>query len=650
MPALSGALFSAFGGTGTLAAASAGNLAAIAAKVAAGMIISAAAGFASRLLLGGPKDINSGTISRLEINIDPTAPRKIVFGNTAAGTDERFHELTNKNNHYIETTDDKGDYQHRVIALASHKLYSVDQIFLEDVLSFQGGGATGKYNKKSGLKITAITEGSAANAAPFASGNYWTSACTFTGCAYLKISQKLDQDVYPDGLPSRMTTIVRGCPLYDPRLDSSNGGSGTHRWNDQTTWSYLDGLDEIGRNPALALLTYIIGYRIEGTLVWGMGIPAARIDIGNFITYANMCDEIVITDDFPAKRYQCDCILSTSDSHETNINIITAAMGSAKLIDAGGLYQLVGGYNDLDGPVFTLTEDDLIGGYEYNPSKASMKDRFNIARGRFTNPEKLYQLEDWGRFEIDPLADGIPRTLQMDLVSVTRAATCQRIAKQALVRNAYTGTFTGIFGPRAFAVQVGSLVRLVIPHRGWSQPGKLFRVIDQSEGTDLIFQMTLQEEDDAIYAWDDDETVPLPPDVRPPAYDPNATIAVEALSANARSILGANGQTTSQIDVTWQTPDAAVSGIQIETREIGGDKWQTVTDRFSHEAGQFTFAAMAGGIQHEVRARYIMFSGIYGDWTVVEVTSLESNGGSQIVGYLSDERVTFAADSGGTIL
>lgn len=31
---------------------------------------------------------------------------------------------------------------------------------------------------------------------------------------------------------------VHGLKLYDPRLDSTNGGSGTHRENDETTWAY----------------------------------------------------------------------------------------------------------------------------------------------------------------------------------------------------------------------------------------------------------------------------------------------------------------------------------------------------------------------------------------------------------------------------
>lgn len=485
----------------------------------------------------------------------------------------------------------------------------------------------------------------------YASGQFWKPTAKFTGCAYLKLKFKLDTDIYPNGIPTRITTVVRGCPVYDPRLDSTAGGLGAHRAGNQATWTYLNGSDEIGRNPALALLTYILGYRINGKLAWGMGIPANRIDLGNFIAYANLCDEPVTTKaGGTVKRYQCDIILSTGDSHETNINLIVAAMGSAKLVDTGGMYQLVGGYDDLDGPVFTFTLDDLLGQYSWNPSAASTKDRYNIARGRFTNPDKLYQVEDWGTIEIDPLADGIPRPLVVDLPAVTRPESCQRIAKQLLVRNAYAGTFTGIFGPRAFAVQVGSLVRLVVPQMNWGQPGKLFRVISQSEGADLIFSMTLQEENAQIYAWDKDEAKDLPPDVRPPAFDPSQAIPVADLASTTRVIENSNGGRVSQIDVTWTPPDAAVQAIQIEVMEAGGTRWNTATDRFDHRAGTFSFSALAGGISHTIRARYIMWAGNYGPWTDTTTTAAQDSNAPAITGYLSKESVTFAADADGNIL
>ena len=115
-------------------------------------------------------------------------------------------------------------------------------------------------------------------------------------------------------------------------------------------------------------------------------------------------------------------------------------------------------------------------------------------------------------------------------------------------------------------------------------------------------------------------------------------------------VLGSNGETTSQIDVTWTTPDAAVASIQIEIREQGGTAWQTVADRFDHEAGIFTTTAMVGGLTHEVRARYKMWGGIGGPWSTVTVTSIENNRSSGVVGYLTDESVIFEADSSGNIL
>ena len=187
---------------------------------------------ASRLLIGAPKSLNNSTFSRLQTTVDPTAPRKIIFGKTAGGNDERFHELTNKHNQAIETSENKSDYLHKVIALASHKVHSIDAIYLEDQLSYNGSTVVGPYSEKSGFAVTAIKEGKASNAAPFASGGYWTSTSKFTGCAYVKLKFRLHPDVYPDGIPSKLITVVSGCPVYDPRLDSLSGGLGGATTND----------------------------------------------------------------------------------------------------------------------------------------------------------------------------------------------------------------------------------------------------------------------------------------------------------------------------------------------------------------------------------------------------------------------------------
>lgn len=475
--------------------------------------------------------LSNSMADRLQTSIVPSAPRKIVFGRTSAGNDVRFFEVYGA----------KKDRQDQVIALASHRVNAITQLYLEDKLRWQG---TLVNNTENGiLALRAVTEGKPGNGFPLGSGAYWTASSTFTGCAYIAITYKLDSKAWPSNIPSKLTTIVEGCPLYDPRLDSTRGGSGSHRAENQDTWAWRNGGTEIGRNPALALLAYLIGWRINGRLAWGMGVPIESIDLDNFRAFANVCEEQVQTAaGGTVQRYTADGIVSTSDTHDTVINAITAAMGSTKLTDVGGQYCLIGGYDDTFGPKVAFDADDLVGApgaptpYSWVPAGPT-RETYNIARGRFADPDELYQLADWGEIVTDDLPDGIPRTLTLDLGFVNRAETCQRIAKQFLAREAKTpGTFAATFGPKAFLVQVGSLLTLSLPSQGWNN--KLFRVQEQTETHDMIFQMTLREESPEVYQWDKNEAIALPSGIRPPGYDPNMVPSVQNLTLSSTTYQG----------------------------------------------------------------------------------------------------------------
>lgn len=474
--------------------------------------------------------LSQSLADRLQTTTDPTAPRKIVFGLTAAGADQRF----------FETYGSKKDAYAQVIALASHKT-TVKEFWMEDTLTWSNGNLVAHQDGITSFR--AVNEGLPGNGFSVGSGAYWKPTASFTGCSYLAITYKLDNKAWPQSIPSKVTTIVEGCPVYDPRSDSTVGGSGTHRYSDQSTWEYRNGAGvEIGRNPALSMLTYLIGYRINGKLAWGMGVPISRVDLDNFKDYANVCEERVHAQDgSTVQRYTGDGIFSTADAHETVISAISAAMGSCKLTDVGGVYGFVGGYDDSLGPKQAFTGDDLVGGigspspYSWVPAGPA-RETYNIVRGRFANPAELYQLADWGVVETENLPDQIPRTLTLDLGFVSRPETCQRIAKQFLLREAKTpGFFTATFGPRAFAVNVGSLVTLSLPQQGWN--AKLFRVIEQHETHDLLFPMTLREESSEVYAWDREEK-PLPAVIRPPGYDASMTIPVSGLHLSSVTYQG----------------------------------------------------------------------------------------------------------------
>ncbi|SEM40415.1 hypothetical protein SAMN05192583_0067 [Sphingomonas gellani] len=568
--------------------------------------------------------MSQSLVDRLNTSVVPTAARKIVFGTTAAGQDVRFFEGD------IDLPSTKKDGYVQVIALASHRINALRSFYTENDLVWQDGSFVSKrdgFAPNNPFRV--VTEGKPGNGFSVGSGRYWNSASTFTGCAYYVPFWKLDEKVWESGVPQRLTAIVEGCPLYDPRRDSTRGGSGSHRASDQATYVFRDGSVELGRNPALALLTYLLGWRINGKLVWGMGIPAHRIDFDNFRTYANLCEERVATQaGSTVQRYTVDGIFSTADSHETVINGITATMGSCKLTDRGGTYCLVGGYDDTAGPKISFTADDLVAPangsspYVWNPAPPS-RERYNIVRGRYAKPEELYQLADWGDpIEQPPLADGIPRTLSLDLGAVSRAETCQRIAKQFLLREYLCpGMFSATFGPKAFAVEIGSVITLSLPAEGWNN--KLFRVMEQAETHDLFFQMTLREEDPAIYAWDREEK-PLPASIRPQGYDASTTISPSGLTLTSDSYSGANAVNVSEVHVNW-TPELSgrVSGIQIQSRPQGTDAWTEQAALFDPKLGMFTFTSNAPGITVEVQARFRMSSAVYSPWVMASVKTAE---------------------------
>lgn len=614
-PQIAAVLASVAGSLGVTVAATALSSALI------GMGISMALAAVATMFRKAPS-MSQSLADRLNTSVVPTASRKIVFGTTAGGQDVRFFEGD------VDLPSSKIDGYVQVIALASHRISAFRDFYVENDLVWSNGTFLkhrGGFAPNNPFRV--VLEGKPGNGFSVGSGRYWNSTSTFTGCAYYVPFWKLDDKVWESGIPQRLTAIVDGCPVYDPRRDSTRGGSGSHRIDNQDTWGFRDGSVEYGRNPALALLTYLIGWRVNGKVVWGMGIPAHRIDFDNFRAYANVCEERVATQGGgTVQRYHLDGIFSTTDSHETIINGITAAMGSCKMTDRGGTYCLVGGYDDTAGPKIAFDADDLVAPsngaspYIWNPAPPS-RERFNIVRGRFANPDELYQLTDWGDpIEREPLADNIPRTLTLDLGGVSRPETCQRIAKQFLLREYLCpGKFSATFGPKAFAVEIGDVITLSLPAEGWNN--KMFRVEEQAESHDMFFQMVLREEDPAIYAWDREEK-PLPLSLRPQGYDASTTITPSNLQLSSASYPGSNGVNISEVHVTWMPEmSGRVGSIQIQSRPQGTTAWTEQAAAFDHTLGKFTFTANAPGITVEVQARFRMTSGVYSPWATAQVAT-----------------------------
>jgi len=474
-------------------------------------LISLGAGVASTLFMPKPKIPNT-QLSRLNIALDPATPRKAVFGTTAMNLDIRYHEASGTDQEYV-------DY---IVALAAHKVTAISEIWLEEKQAWTAaGGVTATYNGY--LTVTGRTEGTSANTIAINGGGKWGSSRRLTGCAYLHLrikrtgNTKKAESPFAGGLPGRVTVVGNGALLYDPRRDSTVvGGSGTHRANDQTTWGVYTDPDDCD-NPALQLLWWLLGWKINGKLSIGCGIPANRIDMASFITAANLCDEnVTLAIGGTQKRYRTSGTASDADSRMEIINNFLMSMNGT-LRDNAGKLTLTVMNNDLANYALDFNEADMLGEFDWQQTRG-LTESYNIARGRYVDPSNnsLYQMVDYPQVSL-PSPDGIERATTIDLAYVEDGRRAQRIAKQILQRSQYRGMFSATFNAKALGCQVGDVVRLSIEVMGWTN--KLFRVTSQEIRFDGQVPLVLVEENAAIYSWVNEDVAPVTP-TAPTIYNP----------------------------------------------------------------------------------------------------------------------------------
>lgn len=458
-------------------------------------------------------EVPASQVDRLNATVDVATHRKTVLGSTALATDIRYLE-------WFGTDQERCGW---IVAHASHRIHSVDEIWLNDELAWTAAGGTqGKFLNYFWVRRV-VTEGSAANAFSFASGKWNAASSRLTGCAYshweFKVTGngKKAESPFSSGIPTRVTVIGKGAPVYDPRRDSTvPGGSGPMRAADQGTWRFIaDDGAVIGDNLALQVLRTLLGWRINGKLAVGCGVPVRRIGLPSFAVAANQCDEPVNRAAGGTEpRYQGAIVLSENMDPRAMLDPLLAAC-SARFRDHGGKLQIAIMHNDLAGAATDpgLNEDDVVGAFTWDPDPA-LEQTPNIIRGRYTDPASLYQQVPYPDVTL-PSFDGIDRVLPFDLAAIESPSQAQRVVKQFLQRKQYARRFSAPFDITAWRYNVGDLVPFTFAPLSFNR--KLFRVVETDPGGSPC-QMVLEEESAAIYAWDADDRAAVQPAV-PTIYD-----------------------------------------------------------------------------------------------------------------------------------
>ena len=549
---------------------------------------------------------NAATNNALQLTLNPDEFRKIVFGHAPAGNDLRYWEIYGSNGY------------DQIIVAATHKVNSFQNLYLEgNACTLSSGNVTETIVSASGtntvsgfLNVLYNTMGVTATNLAAGAGTLWNSSCSLTGLAYYRFKWTYDSKKLPNGFPSRIVQVVEGALVYDPRRDSTVGGSGSHRANDQTTWSYSttdsNGVP-IGRNNALQMLWYLIGWRIQSpqtgnwTLVAGRGVNLSDIDYSSFILAANECE---------SAQYYTDMVLSTGDTHNTNEGII-ASGSQGVIIDTGGLWSYYPAVDNTGSVAVAFLDDDIVSGVQWSP-KSTISAQYNQVNGTFIDPSptSLYQPAP---FPIVTSAaylsadNNFPARLNIDFQCVQSASLAQKLAWIALNKSRLSGVFKATFNFKALQATNYNNVTITFAPLGFS--AKPFIITKMSLNPMGGVDLELVEDNSSVYSGGTITGYTTPSQGL--NYDPRTLISVGTITATAGYVNGSGGTAIDALQVTWPTPSTNVAKFEIFYCLHGATTY-TPYGQVGADVTSVILAPLQPNTSYDVYVRTISVNNIFG--------------------------------------
>ncbi|WP_273794933.1 phage tail protein [Brucella intermedia] len=248
----------------------------------------------------------------------------------------------------------------------------------------------------------------------------WTANHRGAGVAYAVVFSELRKN--GDGLtsPAKLLFEVVGAPLYDWRKDSTMGGSGAHRWDDQSTWEYSD-------NPVVQIYNLERGFFNGTQRMVGKAVRASRLPLAEYTQAANICDEIISDG---SKRYRAHAIAKDGPgaNHDANLTPLLEAMCGSWVERVDGEFPIAGAPQAI---VATITDDDIKRGAPLRFSaKRKRTELINTVAASYVSPDDFYETKD-AATRIDEgalaedretLASAIPYAAVTDVRQVDRLA------------------------------------------------------------------------------------------------------------------------------------------------------------------------------------------------------------------------------------
>jgi hypothetical protein len=510
------------------------------------------------------QDEAKGTLVNKDSNNNPIP---VVYGKRQVGLTRVFVESSGTDNQYL--------YVAGVLCEGGGAgITAIDEVYVDDKLvTFDGALTNGTVRGvssadtnfyKGGESLISIQgffglDNQSASSLLDETTN-WTSDHKLSGLAYVALRFKWNQDAF-NGLPEVRVT-VRGKKIYDPRLDSTKGGSGSHRQDDPTTWAY-------SANSSLVLLDYLRNSR------YGKGLPndAFETNYDSFKTSANTCDTQVtpysgaVSD---INLFETNAVIDSEKKVLENVRELLVPMRAIFNYTQGKYKVIIEGTGSSQ---LLLTKDNVVS--EVKLQGESKSEKYNRVIGTFTNPEKDYQSDtvSYPPFDDSALAvedqhatmlsDDNNTLLErsFDMLQVTSPYQAEEICENILKRSRNNLKAEVTVTSEALNLSIGDIVTATYDTAGFS--AKPFRVMSLAINSDSTVTLGLEEHQDNFYTWEEKGEAPTIADTVLP--NPFSVSAPASVTLDDQLIEYSDGVVITALDVTiGASPDNFVDYYQVE--------------------------------------------------------------------------------------
>ena len=396
----------------------------------------------------------------------------------------------------------------------------------------------------------------------------WGSNHKLSGLAYLAIRFTWNQDAF-NSIP-KVQAKVQGKKIVT--LNSS----------------LVESSATFSANPAFCLLDYLRNER------YGKGIPTADIDLQSFRDASVVCDTQVtpFSGGSDINLFDCNAVLDTSKKVIENVReILKGCRGF--LPYTSGKYKLI--IETTGTASITLTEDDIIGGY--NLASPSKNDKYNRVIVSFVNPDRNFQVDeaqfppvddsglssDDRHAQMKTVDGGFLLEGKFDFKTLTSPYQAEEMAEIILRRSREALSLEINVGFDAYDLAIGDIVNITHASLGFS--AKAFRVMGITFNEDFTISLALIEYQASHYTFASKTQVsstpstnlPNPFNIQPPA---SVTLSDQLIEYNDGTVIVA-------LDIAiGASPDSFIDFYQVE--------YKLSTD------SNFIIYAQGSGLNHRV--------------------------------------------------